>query len=370
MQFSLSDEQVMLKSLVERLVADAYVPGKRAAYRASETGFSAGNWAQLAELGVLAAPFLPEQGGLAGGLVEIMVLMEALGRGQVVEPVLEQVVTPGRLIAHARSAVNDDAWLQRIMSGAAHVALAHFEQTAGFELDDVRTLARGNGAGVRLQGEKTVVLGTGGADAFIVSARNIGSSGAEGIGFYFVDRTAPGLSITPFRIADGSVAARLRFDDVAVREKLEVSFDAFLNAVDDSRIAACAEMIGIMSTLFETTLEHVRTRKQFGAPLGSFQVIQHRMADLYVLLEQSRSQLYRAALSGTSGRAHPAAVAGMKSYVSAAAVEMGEQCIHLHGGMGITDELLIGHGHKRLLVLASMFGDADHELQRFARIDH
>ena len=211
---------------------------------------------------------------------------------------------------------------------------------------------------MRLQGEKTVVLGSGGADAFLVSARTTESSGADGIGFYFVDRDAPGLAITPFRIADGSVAARLRLEDVPVREKLDVSFDAFLSAVDDSRIAACAEMIGIMSTLFEATLEHVRTRKQFGAPLGSFQVIQHRMADLYVLLEQSRSQLYRAALSGTSGRAQPAAVAGMKSYVSAAALEMGEQCIHLHGGMGITDELLIGHALKRIRVLALTFGDA------------
>jgi alkylation response protein AidB-like acyl-CoA dehydrogenase len=256
------------------------------------------------------------------------------------------------------------------MSGSAHVAMAHFEQTAGFELDDVRTVARGNGAGVRLQGDKTVVLGSGGAEAFIVSARTMGSSGADGIGFYIVDRDAPGLAITPFRIADGSVASRLRLQDVAVRDKLDVNFDAFLGAVDDSRIAACAEMIGIMSTLFETTLDYVRTRKQFGAPIGSFQVVQHRMADLYVSLEQSRSQLYRAALSGTSVRAQPAAVAGMKSYVSAAAVEMGEQCIHLHGGMGITDELLIGHGHKRLLVLAAMFGDADHELQRFARLNH
>jgi alkylation response protein AidB-like acyl-CoA dehydrogenase len=354
----------MLKALVERHVAEHYGPGKRARYRASPLGFAQENWAQLSQLGLLAAPFLPEHGGLAGGMVEIIVLMEALGRWYAVEPILEQVIMPGRLLAHGSAGRSVSAWLARIISGEAHVALAHFEQSAGQDLCSVKTVAR---AGA-IDGEKSFVPGSGGADAFIVSARDADAEGARTLRFHVVERGAPGLEIVPFRIADGSVAAALQLRGVRPIETLSADLDSFLRAVDDMRIAACAEMLGIMSSLFEATLEHVRARKQFGVPLGSFQVIQHRLADLYVLLEQSRSQLYRAALRGGQSRPDPVDVAAMKSYISGAATEMGEQCIHLHGGMGITDELIIGHGHKRLVVLAAMFGDADHELLRYARL--
>jgi alkylation response protein AidB-like acyl-CoA dehydrogenase len=361
--FSLNEEQLMLKSLVERLVEERYAAGMRAGYRAAEAGYSSANWAQLAELGLLAVAFTPAQGGLAGGLVEIMVLMEALGRAQVVEPVLEQVILPGRLLA--QSASDETELMQRMMSGEAHVALAHFEHAAGFELEEVATHASCDATPL-LHGEKTVVLGGFDAQCFLVSARSRGQGGSQQLGFYVVDRAAPGLEVVPLRIADGSWAVKLRLQGAPARSRLAVNAAGLHRAADDARVAAGAEMLGIMSSLFEATLNHVRTRKQFGAPLGNFQVIQHRMADLYVLLEQSRSQLYRAALSGAEGVAEPAAVAAMKSYLSAAAVEMGEQCIHLHGGMGITDELLIGHGHKRLLVLATLLGDAEHELDRFA----
>jgi alkylation response protein AidB-like acyl-CoA dehydrogenase len=364
LEFGLNEEQLMLKALVERQLAEHYGPGKRARYRASPLGFAQENWAQLGQLGLLAAPFLPEHGGLAGGIVEIMVLMEALGRWYAVEPVLEQVITPGRLLAHGSAGQSVSAWLARIISAEAHVALAHVEQSAGQDLCSVQTVARAGS----IDGEKSFVPGSGGVDAFIVSARDAGSEGARTLRFHVVERGAPGLEIVPFRIADGSVAAALRLRGVRPVETLSADLDSFLRAVDETRIAACAEMLGIMSSLFEATLEHVRTRKQFGVPLGSFQVIQHRLADLYVLLEQSRSQLYRAALRGGQSRPDPVDVAAMKSYISGAAIEMGEQCIHLHGGMGITDELAIGHGHKRLVVLAAMFGDADHELLRYARL--
>ena len=371
MQFTLTDEQLMLKELIGRVVAEWYAPGRRAGYRAAPSGFSLENWAQLAELGVLAAPFLPEHGGLGGGTVDLIVLMEALGRGFVVEPVLEQVVAPGRLIARAGLAQQTERWLPQIIAGQAHLAVAHFEAAAGHELSRIQVTARKGVSGTVIDGEKTVVFGGGGADGFIVSAHEAARSGSaangSGIGFYMVAMDAPGLTVTPFRLVDGSIACRLTLRGVA-GEKLKLGFDTFAAAADDVRIAACAEMLGIMSTLFEATVEYVRTRRQFGSPLASFQVIQHRLADLYVLLEQSRSQLYRAALGPDEPRARAIAVAGMKSYISAAAIQMGEQCIHLHGAMGTTDELPIGHGHKRLLVLATLLGDADSELQRFARL--
>jgi alkylation response protein AidB-like acyl-CoA dehydrogenase len=318
----------------------------------------------LADLGLLAAPFLPDHGGLAGGIVDILVLMEAVGRGFVVEPLLEHVVTPGRFLAHAGAAGRMSPWLARIISGESHVALAHLEHAAGSDLTAVTTVLRDG----LIRGEKAFVWGGGAADAFIVSVRTPGTAGAEGIQFQLVERGAPGLEIRPFRIADGSVAAMLTLNDVRATDALGADFDVLSRCLDETRVAAGAEMLGIMSSLFEATLDYVRTRKQFGALLGSFQVIQHRLADLYVLLEQSRSQVYRAALRGGADRPNVADVAAMKSYLSAAAVEMGEQCIHLHGGMGITDELIIGHGHKRMLVLATMFGDADHELERYARL--
>jgi len=358
----------MLQALVERFVADHYTPGKRATYRASPEGYSTSNWAQLADLGVLAASFPMEHEGLGGGPMESIVLMEALGRGFSVEPVLEQVLLPGRLIMHGSAAPQAQRWLQQIVSGETHIAVAHFEHEARFDLAHVGTTAHHSAVGVHIDGEKTVVMGSGGADAFIVSARQLDEPGnPDTIGFYLVRADSPGVDIYPFRLVDGSVACRLRLKNASVAEQIDADFGAFSQAADDTRIAACAEMIGIMSVLFEATLDYVRNRKQFGVALGSFQVIQHRLADLYVLLEQSRSHLHRAAQS--TGEPRAAAVAGMKSYISSAAIDMGEQCIHLHGGMGTTDELAIGHGHKRLLVLASMLGNADSELQRFVRLE-
>ncbi len=365
LQFSMTDEQVMLQALLERFVAERYSSGQRAAYRAAAHGYSLENWAQLAELGVLGAPFDVEYGGLGGGADATIVLMEALGRSLVAEPVLEQVILPGRLIEQAHARVQAQRWLPRLIGGETRVALAHFEQSTGCQPETVESVARHGTAGNLLDGEKTFVPAGAGADTYIVSARRGDGSSSE-LGFYLVRANAPGLTVRPYRLVDGSMACTLTLRATPAFEMLDCSVEAFLRAMDDARTAACAEMLGIMSTLFDATLEYVRNRRQFGAPLGTFQVIQHRLADLYVRLEQSRSQLYRAALSEPADR--PAAVAAMKSYISAAAIEMGEQCIHLHGGMGMADEVAIGHGHKRILVLATLLGDADDELQRFAKL--
>lgn len=363
MQFSMTDEQAMLQALLERFVADRYSSGQRAHYRTAAAGFSLENWSQLAELGVLGAPFDVEYGGLGRGADATIVLMEALGRGLVAEPILERLILPGRLIEQAHGQAQ--RWLPRLIGGETHLALAHFESAKGFQLDRIDTLIRRETQGNLLDGEKIFVPAGVGADTFIVSARSSDDQ-ASGMGCYFVAANAPGLTVRPYRLVDGSMACSLSLRATPAFEILDCDFEAFSRAMDDARIAAGAEMLGIMSTLFDATLEYVRNRKQFGTSLGSFQVIQHRLADLYVRLEQSRSQLYRAALSEATDR--PAAVAAMKSYISAAAIEMGEQCIHLHGGMGMADEVAIGHGHKRLLVLATLLGDADHELQRFAKL--
>jgi len=364
MDFALNDEQQLLRDLLERFGTERYDLTQRGRYRAAPSGYSAENWAALAELGLLGLPFASADGGLDGGTVEIVTLMEGIGRALIVEPVLEEIIFAAGLIAAAGSEEQRSAWLGPVIAGERHLALAHFEQRARFDLGRVATRAVRNGGGWRLDGDKHVVLAAGAADAYIVSARENGG-GAGGVGFYLVPRDASGVTKREFRLADGSVAASLSLRAAAASDRLTGGFDAFAQVVERTRMAACAEMLGIMSYLFEATLDYVRSRKQFGAPLGSFQVIQHRLVDLYVALEQSRSQLLRAALATGTAPERARAVAGMKSYVSAAALQLGEECIHLHGAMGTTDELAIGHGHKRILVLATLFGDADFELERF-----
>jgi alkylation response protein AidB-like acyl-CoA dehydrogenase len=364
--FGLSEEQALLREAVERFAASRYDLSRRAAYRASPTGYSAENWAALAEIGLLALPFPPEDGGLGGGPVEIITVMEVLGRALAVEPVLEEVVVAGGLLVRAGTRDQKDRWLPAIMDGSAHLALAHFEHSARFNLAGVQTHVRHSARGAELHGAKTLVPVGEAADAFIVSARDDREGdGPAGIRLYLAAADAPGLQRRGFRLADGSAACCLVLDG-AIGEQLDGDFRCLSAAVQASQIAAGAEMLGIMSMLFDATLEYVRTRRQFGAALGSFQVIQHRLVDLYVLLELSRSQLYNAALC--NGGERERAIAGMKSYLSSAALTIGEHCIQLHGAMGTTDELPISHGHKRLLVLATLFGDADSELERYMRL--
>jgi alkylation response protein AidB-like acyl-CoA dehydrogenase len=355
-QFALSPEQALLKDAVDVFVRD-YVA----------RGHTDSSWRALAEIGVLGVPFSAEDGGLGGGARELITVMESLGRGFCAEPVLEEVVMAAGVLARVGDAAQKQAWLAPVIAGRAHLALAHFEHTARFHMDDVRVRARGSGAEALLQGEKSMVPLAASADQWIVSAREETATG-EGIGFYLVSPTAAGIERRDYRLIDGSPAGAVRFRDVRTSGRLPGGWSEFSAAVDVARLAAGAEMLGLMSTLFESTVEYLKTRRQFGRPLSSFQVLQHRLADLYVRLEQSRSHLYRAVACMQEGEDCESSVAGMKSYISRAAMELGEECVHLHGGIGTTDDLAIGRGYKRLVLLASLFGDANSELARFNRL--
>jgi alkylation response protein AidB-like acyl-CoA dehydrogenase len=361
LDFSLTDEQLMLQRLLERFAENRYGSGPRSASRSALREVELRHWQELADLGVLAAPFHVAHGGLGDDPETTLVVMEAIGRALMAEPVLERVILPGRLLQRAPAQCG--RWLPQLLDGTTQFALAHVEPATGFRLDQAFTVARETPLGVVLDGEKSWVPAGAGADLFIVSARTSPANTAP-LRCYLVRADAEGVSARPYRTVDGAMACALHLQQAPAIDVLDCDVGAFEQAMDDARLAAGAEMLGVMGALLEMTLEHVRTRKQFGAPLGSFQVVQHRLADLYVRLEQSRSQLYRAAL--THGPARVAAIAGMKSYISAAAIEMGEDCVHLHGGMGMADEMPVGVGYKRLLLLATLLGDADHELQRFA----
>jgi alkylation response protein AidB-like acyl-CoA dehydrogenase len=364
LNFDLDEQQIMIRDLAARFVEGRYELPARVRNRREPEGFSRENWGILAETGLLALPFPAEDGGFGGGAIELISAMEEFGRSLGTEPYLSDLLLGGGLLARAGTEAQRAQWLPRIIAGEARIALAHFEHEARFNQTLVRTHAEDG----RLSGTKTFILAGAGVDAFIVSARETGAPGDEaGLSLWLVRADDPALDRRSYRLTDGSVACELRLTG-AQGERLAGGVDALLLAFDEARLAASAEMIGVMAMLFDATLEHIRTRKQFGQPIGSFQAIQHRMADLYLLLEQSRSHLLRATLLHAGGKARSAAIAGAKSFIASSAVKLGEECIQFHGGMGVTDELAIGHGHKRILLLASLLGDAESELVRYTQL--
>lgn len=370
MNFDLTEDQALLKAAVERFVVDSYGGDLDALRQARKTpaGFSAAHWARLAETGVLAMAVSADRGGLGSSRVELMLAMEALGRGVVAEPVLDVAIVAAALLDATADAAQQAAVLAPLMAGEAHIVLAHAEREARYNLAHVATVARRRGDAFVLDGSKVAVLSGGAADSFIVSARHSGATrDADGIGFWLVAADAAGVDRRPYRLADGSVAAEitLRGVDVGAGDRLDGGLAVLLPVVATARLAAAAEMLGLMTLLFDTTLSYVKTRNQFGQPLGAFQVIQHRMTDAYVLVDQARSQVMRAALAPEDRFA--AAAAGAKAMVCEAALAVAHTAVQMHGGMGITDELVIGHALKRIRVLALTFGDAVSALDDYRR---
>ena len=350
MNFELNDDQRMIENLVERFTSDRYPPGRRAAYRALPGGFSPENWRLLGDIGLL--PLLAETPATSGGgPVETMVVMQALGRSLVVEPVLNEIVVAGAILAAGATPAQRARWLEPLLAGEAHLGFAFAEHEARFSLDRLQTVVRAG----RLTGRKTCAPN--GADAYVVSAIEDGVAH-----LYLAPCDRDRMKTRTYRLVDGSFANELEFDGAEV-EPLGMSLDDIRPVLDHVRLAASAEMLGVIDFVFAATLDYVKVRRQFAASIGSFQAIQHRLADLYALKEQARSMLYRAALAAPPEVA--SATAAAKAYVSRAALRITEEAIQLHGGMGISEELDVGSGLKRVLVLSSLFGDADHETSRY-----
>ena len=342
----------MIQSVVDRYVNERYAPGSRAHYRAEARGYSERNWSLLAECGLLALPFSSDDGGMDGGVVEIVTVMEGFGRGLVAEPLLSEVLVAGRLLATLGSEEQRQRWLPALIAGKKHLAFAFAEHGSRWNLRRIET----RGESGTLSGAKTMVSGY--ADAYIVSA-----VAGDTTGLFLVDADAAGIRKRDYRLVDGSVASELCFDGV-MAEALSGSIDEVETVLDVARLAIAAEMVGIMGYLFDSTLGYLKQRRQFGAAIGSFQAIQHRMADRYASLEQARSQLYRAMLAEPQQRS--SATAAAKAYIGCASIRMAEECVQLHGGMGISEELDIGAGLKRLLLLSTLFGDVEHEIGRYS----
>ena len=368
MDFNYTDEQNALRDTLSRFIAKDYPFEARRALAKSADGFSRDHWKQFADLGLLALPFPEDFGGLNGNAVDTMLVMEAFGRGLVLEPYLATVVVAGHLIRDAGSAAQKEALLPAIAGGELMLALAHYERGARYEVSRVDTAAKADGSGWTLSGAKGVVLGGGAADKLLVSA-----STGKGVSLFLVDSKAQGVTVRSTMTQDGGRAAEVRLDNVSVGADALVgqkdgALPAIERALDYGIAAMCAESVGIMAALDEATLEYLKTRKQFGQPIGRFQALQHRMVDMVIATEQARSMAMMAAVKADSPNAaeRRRAISAARAYIGQQARFVGQQAVQLHGGMGVVDELNVSHYFKRLTMINATFGDVDHHLGLFS----
>ncbi|MDH2398723.1 acyl-CoA dehydrogenase family protein [Bradyrhizobium sp. SSUT18] len=373
MDIQFTEEQELLRSSVQRMLRDQYSFEARRKIVASEDGWSRRQWGAFAELGLLAAPFSEESGGLGGGPLSTMIVAQEFGRHLVVEPYVETVVLAGGLIEHAGSKEQKQALIPDIIAGQKIWALAWTEKGARFDLTNVATAARRDGKDYMLSGEKTAVIAAPWADYLIVSARTKGQrDDRAGVSLFVVDARAANLDLRSFKTIDGRRAAEITFRDV--RGELlgsEGEGVALLEACRDRAIGAlCAEAVGTMAELNSATLEYSKARKQFGVTIGSFQVLQHRMVDMFIAHQEALSLMQHLNLSLGAGESGISRLAsGAKSKVGYAGKFIADQAVQLHGGMGMTDELNVGHYFKRISSINIQFGDPAHHLLLYVQLD-
>ena len=377
MEIALSDEQKLLKDSAERFVERDYPFDTRRQLAGSEEGFSRNIWGQFAELGWLGLAMPEDQGGLAGSLTDTAILMEALGRGLVLEPYLSTAVLGGGLLRHGGSADQQAALIPPLIAGETLLAFALTERQSRYNLANVETTARAAGDSYILDGAKGVVIHGASADKLVVSARVAGDSRDEaGISLFLIDGDANGVTRRGYPTVDGLHGAEITLENVSVAEDdvlgpAGAAYPLIERVIDEACVALCAEAVGVMAVLVDATVEYLKTREQFGGPIGRFQVLQHRAVDMFNALELSRALVYRAAETITVSddavnRARAASAA--KVQIGRAGKLIGQQAIQLHGGMGMTDELFVSHYFKRLTMIGTLFGDADHHLKRFAAL--
>lgn len=375
MDFSFSAEQSLLQDSVTRFIQQDYSFESRRKLIDSEAGFSRDNWRNFAELGWLALPFEESVGGFGGGPIETMIIMEAFGKGLVVEPYVPAIMLAGRCIAAGGSTPRRDQVLAELMAGDKLAALAFAEPGSRFNIADVRTVARGNDDYV-IDGFKGVVLGGPSADYLVVSARTGGDQRDEsGITLFLIDAQASGVSRRDYPTIDGHRASEVTFTNVKataadVLGEADNGFALLRAIVDYATLAVGAEAVGAMEVLYKSTVEYCQTREQFGQPIGKFQVLQHRMVDMFMEHEQTKSLMYMAAMRMAEGDSTEArkAVSALKVRVGKGGRFVGQSSVQLHGGMGMTDELAVGHYFKRLTAIDAQFGNADFHLKRYAHL--
>lgn len=374
MDFEPSDDQRLLVESVTRMLGDTYGFTQRKGYMALAGGYSPAVWSQFAEQGLLGLPFGEQYGGFGGGAQEVMLVMQAFGRVLVLEPYFPTVVLAGSAVTAAGTAEQKAAILPAIAEGRLKMAFAHGERQARYDLTDVVTTARRNGSGWVLDGSKTVVSHGEAADKIIVSARTGGERyDADGITLFLVDANAPGVARRGYQSRDDTRAADIALSNVPVAEadvlgEVGGGLPIIRRVVEAGIAATAAETVGAMEAMNEMTLDYSKTRVQFGQPIGSYQVVQHRMADMFMAQEQGRSMAMLATMSidnpDDAARAHDIALA--KVGIGQAGRYVSQSAIQMHGGIGMTEEYAVGHYFRRCMVIERLFGDPAHYLQRLA----
>jgi alkylation response protein AidB-like acyl-CoA dehydrogenase len=371
--FELSEEQQLLQDSVARFVADHYSLDARRKLADSSQGYSDDHWKQFAELGWLALPFSEEDGGLGGTVIDALVVMEQFGKGLILEPYFATVILGGGVLKRLPASEIRNARISAVMEGQLKLALATTELQSRWDLHDVVSTATPDGEGFVLNGSKSVVLHGASADGIIVSLRTQGGQfDKEGISLFWIDPKADGVSLKAYPTVDGLRAAELTLEKVSVPSDallgpLHGGFDILDAVAQEATLALSAEGLGAMERLYKDTVEYTQNREQFDHPLSDFQTLQHRMVEMFMEYEQCKSLLYRATLEfAQDGMAASKSVSACKHLVGVAGRFIGENAVQLHGGMGVTEELAIGHYFKRLFVIDTQFGNADYHLERYA----
>jgi len=377
MDFSFTSEQDMLRDTVARLVREQYDFETRRKVAKSEAGWRPQMWSQFAELGLLGASFPEADGGFGGGPVEAMIISEEFGKGLVIEPYLQTVVIGGGFLRHGGSDAQKEENLPALIGGERIYAFACSEPKGRFDLHDVSTTAKKDGKGFVLNGHKAVVIGAPFASHLIVTARTSGGQrDASGVTLFLVPKDAKGVSTRDYPTVDGLRASEVYFENVsvgadAVIGEIDNGFPLVEKVVDEAIAALCAEAVGCFKVLNEATLQYSKTRKQFGQPIGNFQVLQHRMVDMFMAAEQSISMTYMVTLKlDEADRQRKLAASGAKVQIGKAGKLISQEAVQIHGGMGMTDELNVGHFFKRVTMIESQFGNTDWHLRRYTELSN
>ena len=372
MDFSYTETQDMLRDTLARFLADTYDFESRKKMLASADGRDPGIWRALAQdLGILSAPFAEKHGGMDGGALENVIMMEELGKVIAIEPYLQTVVIGGGALKHAGGPIAD-AMIPEIIAGNTTIAFAYAEPQGRYDLANLRTTAKADGAAYVLNGHKGVVYAAPWSSHILVTARTGGSQRERsGVELFLIDAKSPGIVRRDYPTVDGFHASEIYFENVAVPGEalLPGGLSLIERIVDEATVAVCAEACGVTRKLHEGTLDYSKQRQQFGQPIGRFQVLQHRMADMFIEVEQIVSMTLMATLKLESPEdQRKAAVSLAKAKVSRSAKFVGQNAVQTHGGIGITQELAIGHYFKRATMIESQFGTADYHLERFEQL--
>ena len=375
MDFTFNEEQTLIQDQVDQFIQKEYDWERRQSLSNSELGYGDDNWKKFADLGWLGISVSEESGGFGGSAIESMLIMEAFGKGLVVEPFLETIIMAGAIIDDHGTEEQKNEILEPTISGEMQLALAYAEPQSRFNLEDVVTEAKADGDEYILNGYKSVVMNGPASNKLIISARtSVSQFDKSGISLFVVNSDTDGLNKTNYKTVDGRRASDITLENVKISKsnligEVDKGFDILDSAIDKSILAISAEAVGAMEVLYKTTVEYCKTREQFGTAIGKFQVLQHRMVDMFMEYEQCKSLLYMATMKFEEGSQDAKkAISGLKYQVGKAGKYIGQHAVQLHGGMGVTDELNVGHYFKRLTTVGTIFGNTDYHLKKYSSL--